>query len=36
VERGDRVRVLDSFATGHRRSLDAIAGRIELVEGDIP
>ncbi len=35
VERGDSVRVLDNFSTGHRRNLDHLAGRIELVEGDL-
>jgi UDP-glucose 4-epimerase len=35
VERGRRVRVLDNFSTGDRANLDAVAGRVELVEGDI-
>ncbi len=36
---GQRVRVLDSFATGHRRNLDAAAAgheaNLEVIEGDI-
>jgi nucleoside-diphosphate-sugar epimerase len=35
VERGDKVRVLDNFATGKRGNLAHCADRIELVEGDI-
>lgn len=35
VERGARVRVLDNFATGHRRNLDGVAGAIDLIEADI-
>src|SRR5262249_16146828 len=35
VARGDRVRVLDDFSTGDPANLDAVRGRIELVEGDI-
>lgn len=35
LERGDRVRVLDNFATGRRENLEEIAGAIELVEGDL-
>ena len=35
VERGDDVRVLDNLSTGKMENLAAIAGRIELVEGDI-
>ncbi len=35
LERGHRVRVLDNFATGRRSNLNAIAGEIELIEGDI-
>jgi nucleoside-diphosphate-sugar epimerase len=35
VERGERVRVLDNFATGFRRRLTSVEGKIELIEGDI-
>jgi len=35
VARGERVRVLDNFATGHRENLAAWRDRIELVEGDL-
>jgi len=35
VQRGASVRVLDSFATGRRENLAHLAGRIELIEGDI-
>lgn len=35
VERGDRVRVLDNFSTGKRENLAAVAGDIDLIEGDI-
>lgn len=35
VAEGHEVRVLDNFATGRRSNIDAIAGGIELVEGDI-
>ena len=35
VELGHRVRVLDNFATGRRENLAHIAGRFELVEGDL-
>ena len=35
VERGDRVRVLDNFATGDRRNLTAHASDVEIVEGDL-
>jgi nucleoside-diphosphate-sugar epimerase len=33
LERGDEVRVLDNFSTGHRRNL--IGADVELVEGDL-
>jgi UDP-glucose 4-epimerase len=33
LERGDDVRVLDNFSTGHRRNL--IGADVELVEGDL-
>ena len=32
---GHRVKVLDNFATGHRRNLEAVENDIELLEGDI-
>lgn len=35
VRRGERVRVLDNFSTGHRENLQPVLGDIELVEGDI-
>ena len=35
VERGDAVRVLDNLTTGKKENLDAVAGRIEFIEGDI-
>jgi UDP-glucose 4-epimerase len=35
LERGDDVRVLDSFATGSRQRLESVRGRIDLIEGDI-
>ncbi|MCG3155474.1 MAG: UDP-N-acetylglucosamine 4-epimerase [bacterium] len=35
VEHGERVRVLDNFATGKRSNLAEFAGQLELLEGDI-
>ncbi len=35
VARGDRVRVLDDFSTGKRGNLAAVAGNVEVIEGDI-
>ncbi|MDZ7363048.1 MAG: SDR family oxidoreductase [candidate division KSB1 bacterium] len=35
VERGQRVRVLDNFATGRRQNLAGLENQIELIEGDI-
>jgi nucleoside-diphosphate-sugar epimerase len=35
LEHGYRVRVLDNFATGRRSNVAALAGDLELVEGDI-
>jgi len=35
VERGERVRVLDNFSTGHSDNLARVRGKIELVEGDV-
>lgn len=33
--RGDRVRVLDNFSTGHRDNLAAVLADVELIEGDL-
>jgi UDP-glucose 4-epimerase len=35
VQRGDRVRVLDNLSTGHAHNLAHLAGRVELIEGDL-
>jgi UDP-glucose 4-epimerase len=35
LKRGDRVRVLDDFSTGHRKNLAEVQRDIELMEGDI-
>jgi nucleoside-diphosphate-sugar epimerase len=35
LERGERVRILDNFATGKREHLMPLAGRIEVIEGDV-
>jgi nucleoside-diphosphate-sugar epimerase len=35
LDKGQKVRVLDNFQTGKRENLTEIAGRIELIEGDI-
>ena len=35
LEKGEKVRVLDNFETGKQENLTEVAGRIELVEGDI-
>lgn len=35
LERGDRVVILDNFASGRRSNLDELTGEIELVEGDL-
>jgi UDP-glucose 4-epimerase len=35
LERGERVRVLDNFATGKRGNLTPLLGKIEVIEGDI-
>jgi UDP-N-acetylglucosamine 4-epimerase len=35
VRRGEKVRVLDNFLTGHRENLADFAARIDLVQGDI-
>jgi len=35
IARGDRIRVLDSLVTGHRRNVAAFKGDVEFVEGDL-
>src|SRR5262249_2758824 len=35
VARGETVRVLDNFATGRESNLEGLAGRIDLIRGDI-
>jgi len=35
LQRGERVRVVDNFLTGHRQNLSEVAEQIELVEADI-
>jgi len=35
VKRGEKVRVVDSFSTGHKRNIDDVLDRIELMEADI-
>ncbi|MFN2427713.1 MAG: NAD-dependent epimerase/dehydratase family protein [Candidatus Binatia bacterium] len=35
VGRGEAVRVFDSFATGLERNLEAFAGRVDVVRGDL-
>jgi UDP-glucose 4-epimerase len=35
LERGESVRVVDSFITGKRENLEALSGSVELVEGDL-
>lgn len=35
VRRGERVRVLDNFATGRRSNLAGVEDRVDLVEGDL-
>ncbi len=35
IEAGHRVRVLDDFSSGHRHNLAHVAGRYELIEGDL-
>jgi nucleoside-diphosphate-sugar epimerase len=35
VKEGHKVRVIDNFSTGRRENLAAVAGQIELIEGDI-
>ena len=35
LARGDEVRVLDNFSAGKRENLEGVAGRLEVIEGDI-
>ncbi len=35
VERGDKVRVLDDFSTGHDRNLAHLVGAIDIIRGDV-
>jgi UDP-glucose 4-epimerase len=35
IARGDQVRILDNFSTGHWRNLAQVQGQVEVVEGDI-
>lgn len=35
LAKGEKVRVLDNFATGRRENLADVANRIELIEGDL-
>ena len=35
LRRGDRVRVVDNFSTGHRENLAGVLGDVHLVEGDL-
>jgi UDP-glucose 4-epimerase len=35
LDRGETVKVLDNFSTGKRENLEEVAGRIELLEGDL-
>jgi len=35
IERGDPVRVLDNFSTGHRHNLEHLGDRVEVIEGDV-
>jgi nucleoside-diphosphate-sugar epimerase len=35
LERGDEVRVIDNFSTGHRGALADVADDVEVLEGDI-
>ena len=35
VERGDDVRVVDNFSTGQPANIQSVAGRIEMIEGDL-
>ncbi len=35
LRRGEAVRVLDNFSTGRRENLEALSGRLEVLEGDL-
>ncbi len=35
VERGDRVKVLDNFSTGFEHNLSHLAGKVDILRGDI-
>ncbi len=35
AERGERVRILDNLCTGKRANLEHLAGKFELIEGDL-
>ncbi|TMQ71702.1 MAG: SDR family oxidoreductase [Candidatus Eisenbacteria bacterium] len=35
LDRGEKVRILDNFATGKREHLVPLEGRVEVIEGDI-
>ncbi|MBF0494467.1 MAG: SDR family oxidoreductase [Candidatus Omnitrophica bacterium] len=35
VARGESVRVLDNFSTGHKENLNAVADKVEVIKGDI-
>ena len=35
LDQGHSIRVLDNFATGRRPNLQALAGEVDVVEGDI-
>jgi UDP-glucose 4-epimerase len=35
ADRGDEVRVLDNFSTGHRANLDGLEERVRIFEGDV-
>ena len=35
VDRGDQVRIFDNFSTGHRKNIEKIKDRVELIEGNL-
>ena len=35
VSRGDTVRVLDNFSTGHQKNLEACKGQVDIIKGDV-
>jgi UDP-glucose 4-epimerase len=35
LQRGESVRVVDSFITGNRQNLEALSGSVDLIEGDL-